>query len=151
VDYGAGTCRTIWIANLTELFLFFVFPSLKDSANEITMNIQRVHSAILTLSADFPLIHNASASSSAPSLEGGGIATPLETEHAAFAIGLAHRARMVMQLRNLATGAAKDVSGVLRVSKGGAASDEEERDWDEKEVLYFVQRDAGVRVFGRGE
>lgn len=77
--------------------------------------------------------------------------TPLETEHAAFVIGLAHRAWMVMQLRNLDTGAAKDVSGVLRVSKGGGASDDEGLDWEEKEVLYFVQRDAGVRVFGRGE
>ncbi|KAL1968030.1 hypothetical protein VTN77DRAFT_2159 [Rasamsonia byssochlamydoides] len=107
---------------------------------------QRVHSTILTVSADFPLVHNAAVSPT--SLEG--IATPLETEHAAFVIGLAHRARMVMQLRNLDTGAAKDVSGVLRVSKGGGALDEE-LDWEEKEVLYFVQRDAGVRVFGRGE
>lgn len=58
---------------------------------------------------------------------------------------------MVMQLRNLDTGAAKDVSGVLRVSKGGGASENEGLDWEEKEVLYFVQRDAGIRVFGRGE
>jgi elongator complex protein 6 len=62
---------------------------------------------------------------------------------------------MVMQLRNLETGAARDVSGVLRVSKGGAwgqgASTSAEKRWEEKEVLYFVQRDGGVSVFGRGE
>jgi elongator complex protein 6 len=61
---------------------------------------------------------------------------------------------MVMQLRNLETGAARDVSGVLRVSKGGAWGQREnasEESWKEKEVLYFVQRDGGVSVFGRGE
>jgi elongator complex protein 6 len=82
-------------------------------------------------------------------------ATPLETEHAAFVIGLAYRARMVMQLRTLDTGAAKDISGVLRVSKGGGGGEQEDdaggEKWEEKEVLYFVERDGGVRVFGRGE
>lgn len=61
---------------------------------------------------------------------------------------------MVLQLRTLDTGAAKDVSGVLRMSRGGGY-DETEGEGDgeivEKEVLYFVQRDGGVRVFGRGE
>lgn len=76
-------------------------------------------------------------------------------EHAAFAVGSAHRAEMVMQLRSLETGAARDVSGVLRISKGGAWGRGEktgaEGDWEEKEVLYFIQRDGGVRIFGRGE
>jgi elongator complex protein 6 len=63
---------------------------------------------------------------------------------------------MVLQLRTLDTGAAKDVSGVLRMSRGGGydASQTEggkEDEIAEKEVLYFVQRDGGVRVFGRGE
>lgn len=61
---------------------------------------------------------------------------------------------MVLQLRNLETGAARDVSGVLRVSKGGAwgqADLGQEDKWEEREVLYFVQRDGGVCVFGRGE
>lgn len=58
-----------------------------------------------------------------------------------------------MQLRNLETGAASDVSGVLRVSKGGTwEGDETSAEGNlEKEVLYFVQRDGGVRVFERGE
>lgn len=101
----------------------------------------------MTVSSDSPLIHNASAASYEP-------ATPLEIEHSAFVIGSAHRAQMVMQLRNLETGVARDVSGVLRVSKGGAwgrDDDDAQSHWEEKEVLYFVQRDGGVNVFGRGE
>lgn len=69
-------------------------------------------------------------------------------------IGSAHQAHLVMQLRNLETGAASDVSGVLRINKGGAWWEEEgdaAADIEEKDVLYFVQRDGGVSVFGRGE
>jgi len=107
---------------------------------------QAVHSTILTLSADSPLLHNASAWSQQQ-------VTPLETEHTNFVVALCHRARMVIQLRNLDTGVARDVSGVLRTSRGGAW-EEQSKDgekWEEKEVLYFIQRDAGVRVFERGE
>lgn len=103
----------------------------------------------MAVAADSPLIHNASEFSHQQ-------ATPLEKEHAAFAVGLAHRAQMVVQLRNLETGAARDVSGVLRASKGGAWSESDsstdtESKWEEKEVLYFIQRDGSVNVFGRGE
>lgn len=102
----------------------------------------------MAVSADSPLIHNASEFAHHR-------ATPLEKEHAAFAVGLAHRAQMVVQLRNLETGAARDVSGVLRASKGGAWSDDgstdTETNWEEKEVLYFIQRDGSLNVFGRGE
>lgn len=66
---------------------------------------------------------------------------------------------MVLQLRGLDTGVARDVSGVLRVSKGGAwdAALEAKKDgneqaaWEEREVLFFVQGDGAIRVFGRGE
>lgn len=78
------------------------------------------------------------------------MATPIETEHAALAIGLAHRARSVLQLRTLETGAAKDVSGVLRISRGGGLSTSDDN-LEEREALYYIQRDGGVTVFGRGE
>lgn len=78
------------------------------------------------------------------------MATPIETEHAALVVGLAHRAQAVMQLRTLDTGAAKDVSGVLRISRGGDLNTSEES-LEEREALYFIQRDGGVKVFGRGE
>lgn len=74
--------------------------------------------------------------------------TPLEINHAAFVTGLAHLARFTIGLRLLDTGAARDVSGVLRVTRG---ADEGEVDVEEREVLYFVGGDGGVRVFGRGE
>lgn len=79
------------------------------------------------------------------------MATPVESEHAAFSIGLAHRAQSVMQLRTLETGAARDVSGVLRISRGGGWSTGTEDNLDERELLFYIQRDGGVRVFGRGE
>ncbi|EFR02514.1 hypothetical protein MGYG_05509 [Nannizzia gypsea CBS 118893] len=114
---------------------------------ELIMGLRRlVHSTIITVAADSPLMH----SSQQP--------TPLEIEHSALVVSLAHQAQMVMQLRGLDTGVARDVSGVLRVSKGGALADtdtlknEENGDtWEEKEVLYFVQSDGSVKVFGRGE
>lgn len=114
-----------------------------------------MRSTVVTTSADYPLIHKANP---VPSGHGEGtISTPLEKNHAAFVVGLAHRATMVLQLRTLDTGAAKDVSGVLRISRGGGFDnrtedvDNNEGGHIEKEVLYFVQRDGGVRAFGRGE
>lgn len=98
---------------------------------------------VLTLAADSPLIHDATTAGNQP-------ASSLETEHAAFTVGMAHRARSVMQLRTLETGAARDVSGVLRISRGGAWASGSDA-LEEKELLYFIQRDGGVRVFGRGE
>ena len=65
--------------------------------------------------------------------------------HVAFIAGLAHQARFVMGLRLLDTGTAKDISGVLRVTRGPQGDDLEE-----KELLYFVGGDGGVRVFERG-
>ncbi|KAL5358143.1 hypothetical protein BJX96DRAFT_146014 [Aspergillus floccosus] len=145
------TDEVLLIVDQPDLLLAATGPSKGIGATEMgewMMGLQQnAYATVLTLSADLPLIHNASTSASQPP-------TPLETEHAAFAVGSAHRAQMVMQLRNLETGAARDVSGVLRVSKGGAWGQHhggEEGHWEEKEVLYFVQRDGGVRVFGRGE
>lgn len=88
----------------------------------------------------------------------------LETSHAALVVSLAHQARFVIALRLLNTGAARDVSGVLRVTRGGC------EDWDledgeedgedgvrnedcrveKREFLYYVGGDGGVRVFERG-
>ena len=58
-----------------------------------------------------------------------------------------------MQLRPLYTGAASDVTGVLRISKGGAESDDNGwmDEWREGELLYQVRPDGTVRVLERGE
>ncbi|CAG8373386.1 unnamed protein product [Penicillium salamii] len=137
----------VLIIDQPDLLLATTGPSMGIGATEMSEWIsglqQHAHATIVTLATDTPLIHNASGL-------GGQLATPIETEHAAFAIGLAHRARSVMQLRTLETGAAKDVSGVLRTSRGGGLGTGEDN-LEEREALYFIQRDGGVTVFGRGE
>lgn len=128
-----------------------------------------VHSTILTLSADGPLLHNLAAD-----------ATPLELSHREFLTGAAYQAGRVVQLRGLDTGPARDVSGVLRISGGGATGDGEgfgrrraaaggrertgnvhDKDDDDGEDedgksaggewLYQLRGDGSVRVWARGE
>jgi elongator complex protein 6 len=88
----------------------------------------------MTLSADEPLVASQ--------------ATTLEKEHAALVFSAAHQAEIVLGLRLLDTGTANDVSGVVRITRGGAESS---RAIEEKEYLYHVLGDGGVRVFERGE
>lgn len=73
--------------------------------------------------------------------------TPLEVNHTALVMGFAHQARVILGVRSLETGTARDVSGVLRVARGAGVEEEEV---EEKEVLYFVGGDGGVKVFERG-
>lgn len=91
---------------------------------------QMVHSTVATLSADGPLV--------------GAQATRLEREQASLVVSTAHVADVVMGVRMLDTGTARDVSGVVRVTsaKGGGG--------EAVEVLYHVAADGGVRVFERG-
>lgn len=67
---------------------------------------------------------------------------------------MAHDADFTMGLRLLDTGTARDVSGVVRITVGDAAM-EDERDGhrriEERELLYFVGGDGGVKVFERGQ
>ena len=82
----------------------------------------------------------------------------------------AHLSRLILSVRPLATGAARDVSGVLRVTGGGKGFGV--YDWEyeddgadsgadadggdpveglrDAEFLYLVSRDGGVEVFDRG-
>ncbi len=73
---------------------------------------------------------------------------------------MAHQAGRVLQLRGLDTGAARDVSGVLRVSSGGGDAEvgrveggggEGEVSAEEGEWLYLVKGDGSVRTWTRGE
>ncbi|KAH0596822.1 hypothetical protein MHUMG1_05130 [Metarhizium humberi] len=72
---------------------------------------ERVHATVVAISADDPLLHAQN--------------TTLEKDHAAFALSLAHEARIVMALRLLDTGTARDVSGVVRVTGGGKVDEDE--------------------------
>jgi len=59
-----------------------------------------------------------------------------------------------MGLRLLDTGTARDVSGVIRITIGDQAAEDEQdirRRIEERELLYFVGGDGGVRVFERGQ
>ena len=57
-----------------------------------------------------------------------------------------------MGVRLLDSGTARDVSGVVRITVGdNAAEAEVAHRVEEKELLYFVGGDGGVRVFERGQ
>lgn len=90
---------------------------------------------VLSLSADEPLVAAQT--------------TTLEKEHAAFVLSLAHEAEAVLSLRLLDTGTARDVSGVVRITRGGAAP--LGRTVEEHEYLYHIGGDGGVKVFERGQ
>lgn len=99
-------------------------------------------SLVISCQADAPLLHQRDES-----------ATPLEREHAGFTTALAHQASLVMQLRGLDTGAARDVTGVMCISHGGhyeydeaAAASTGEGEW-----LYQCKSDGSVRIWSRGE
>ncbi|KAM7220047.1 hypothetical protein V8F06_004561 [Rhypophila decipiens] len=92
---------------------------------------------ILTFSADQPLIDEQT--------------TTLEKEHANFVLSLLHEASLVLSLRLLDTGVAKDVSGVLRITAGSGAGGGTSAAVEENEYLYHVRGDGSVRVFERGQ
>jgi len=102
----------------------------------------KVRSMVVTCSADSPLLHHH-----------GDSATKLEQTHATFTTSLAHTSSLIMQVRALDSGAAKDVTGVLRISKGGGYNldDQTNMDVNEGEWLYHVKGDGSVRVWSRGE
>lgn len=80
--------------------------------------------------------------------------TPLERDHAALLLNVAHDADFTLGLRLLDTGTARDVSGVLRVTVGDKSIEDAQdihRRVEEKELLYFVGGDGGVKVFERGQ
>lgn len=105
------------------------------------------HAVVLTCSADQSLLHSATPGSDVH-------ASPLESEGSSFLTTQAHHARMIISVRELATGAARDISGVLRATRSACAYNEEDApEFEavvEMEALYLVQRDGGVKVFRRG-
>ncbi|KAF3068524.1 hypothetical protein CFAM422_007771 [Trichoderma lentiforme] len=90
---------------------------------------ERVHATVLTFSADDALLRTQT--------------TSLERSHAALVLAQTHAADLVLSLRLLDTGVAKDVSGVVRI----AVRKEEE---ESTEYLYHIGADGNVKVFERG-
>ncbi|KAH7386243.1 hypothetical protein BKA64DRAFT_138149 [Cadophora sp. MPI-SDFR-AT-0126] len=100
---------------------------------------ENVHATVMTLSADQPLVSTQQ--------------TSLESNNAALLLSTAHQADFIMSLRLLDTGTARDVSGVLRIT-GGDRIEEDidiQKKIEERELLYFVGGDGGVKVFERGQ
>lgn len=94
---------------------------------------------MVTHSADYPLVSGQQA--------------PLEANHSLFLLTVAHQADCIMSLRLLDSGTARDVSGVVRITMGGQVDDDENapKRKEEKELLYYVGGDGGVKVFERGQ
>ncbi|KAH8601666.1 hypothetical protein B0O99DRAFT_680792 [Bisporella sp. PMI_857] len=125
---------------------FDSFLATNGQVNDVELNYmllglrEQVHATVMTLSADQPLVSSNE--------------TPLESQHAAFLLSIAHQANVIMGLRLLDTGTARDVSGVMRISLGKQDCEEEpdpQKRMEERELLYFVGGDGSVKVFERGQ
>ncbi|KAI7282535.1 hypothetical protein KC345_g3464 [Hortaea werneckii] len=144
--------RVILVLDNPDVLLALGLTSAHELSTTLLKLRSLVYATIVTCAADTPLLAAAAAAAG-----GEGVPpTPLEAESAAFAVQQGHGADFVVSVRELETGAARDVSGVLRVTRGGAAfarEDEEEEgagEVREMEALYLVQRDGNVKVFERG-
>lgn len=130
-----STAATISSDTLIIDGLDFLLASTSHPAHDLLSLLstlrQKFSRVIITVQADAPFLHAQN--------------TPLEVACAMFATSLAHQADMVMSLRELETGAAKDVSGILRVANGGQGDGVKE-----KECLYYVEGSGYVKVFERG-
>ncbi|KAF7856340.1 hypothetical protein EAF04_009868 [Stromatinia cepivora] len=133
----------LMIDNPDYLIASSASSTITQDLNSLLLNLrEKVYSTILTVSIDTPLLSPSSSSQ-----------TPLETNTSTFATSLAHEASLILSTRLLDTGAARDVSGVLRITAGGNPVEEAENEGviEEKELLYFVSGDGSVRVFERGQ
>jgi len=102
-----------------------------------------VHSTVLALPADSPFLPPTSTAPATPP------PTPLEAATASFTLSQAHLARLVLSVRELETGAARDVSGVLRATRGGGFEYDDGEDGErlgEGEWRFLVGRDGGVKI-----
>ena len=135
---GNASSKTLLILDYPSLLLATT-PSLTSTALSTLILTLRshpsVHTTLLTTPADGPFL-------SATQPDTNATPAPIESEAAAFSVQQAHCARSVLGVRELGTGAAKDVSGVLRITQGGK-SDGDVKEW---EGLYLVGRDGGVKI-----
>ncbi|KAL6896297.1 hypothetical protein GGI43DRAFT_111847 [Trichoderma evansii] len=123
--------KVLIIDQLDELLAIFGEEDVTGLALEgMLLSLrERIHTTVLTFSVDDALLRNQR--------------TSLERSHAALVLAQAHAADVVLSLRMLDTGVAKDVSGVVRVT-------ERDRAEASAEYLYHVGADGNVKVFERG-
>ncbi|KAJ3477996.1 hypothetical protein NLG97_g8694 [Lecanicillium saksenae] len=146
--YAAAGRRKMLIMDGLDVLVAMTPPGSASETESLLMSLrENVYSTLITLAADEPLMQAAVHQQHQQQQQGAKMTTSLEREQAALVVGQAHAADQVVSLRRLDTGAAADVSGVLRVatSRGnGGGADEGE------ELLYHVSGDGSVRVFERG-
>ncbi|KAI4264381.1 MAG: hypothetical protein L6R42_000508 [Xanthoria sp. 1 TBL-2021] len=138
-EVKATSTRILLVLDGIDFLLAATETTVDDLLDSILELREHVHTTIVSASADYPLIQAQR--------------SPLELDHAAFVMSLAHEANVVWGVRELDTGSARDVSGVLRITRGPAIEKIEDpsgEDVEEKELLYFVAGDGGVSVFERG-
>ncbi|KAL8659671.1 MAG: hypothetical protein Q9226_000296 [Calogaya cf. arnoldii] len=135
----ATSARILLVLDGIDFLLAATETTVDDLLACILEFREHVYTIIVTASADYPLIQAQR--------------SPLELDHAAFVMSMAHEANVFWGVRELDTGSARDVSGVLRITRGPAIERMEfmpGEDIEEKELLYCVAGDGGVRVFERG-
>ncbi|TLD22029.1 hypothetical protein PspLS_07717 [Pyricularia sp. CBS 133598] len=136
---GATSQKVMLIVDQPDLLLAATGATVSGLHDMILELREHVHAAIITLSSDEPLVGHQQQ-------------TTLEREHASLALSLAHEADVLLALRLLDTGTANDVSGVLRITRGGGSGGDDGRPpVEEHEYLYHVGGDGGIKVFERGQ
>ncbi|KAF2485979.1 hypothetical protein BDY17DRAFT_246791 [Neohortaea acidophila] len=142
--------RTILILDNPDILLATASTTASNLHQALLPLRSRVHATIVSLTADSPFL--AAAAAAATEEASKSRFSPVEVQTSAFVVLMAHAASFVVGVRELLTGAARDVSGVVRITRGGGAYEGDEAgDVKEVEALYLVQRDGGVKVFGRGQ
>ncbi|KAK6435209.1 hypothetical protein LTR95_008604 [Oleoguttula sp. CCFEE 5521] len=149
---SASADRKILLILDTPTLLFSLAPETTSSdLNRMLLALrdhERMHSTIIALPSDLPYV-----SAATPNADH--VPTPLETAHAGFTMQQVHLARLVLGCRELDTGAARDVSGVLRITKGGGWNDDEHGASERQQVAeelkegqwrYLVGRDGSVKI-----
>ncbi|KAL8654769.1 MAG: hypothetical protein Q9210_001302 [Variospora velana] len=136
---AVGT-RVLLILDGLDFLLAATEANVEDVLDMTGELREHVHATIVSATADYPLIQ--------------AHRTPVEINHAALMMGIAHQARTIWGVRELDTGSARDVTGVLRITRGATSEEdtapEGGENVEETELLYFIQGDGGARVFERG-
>ncbi|KAL8982410.1 MAG: hypothetical protein Q9205_003070 [Flavoplaca limonia] len=132
-EANAINTRVLLVLDGIDFLLAATDTTVDDLLDCVLELREQVHSTIISASADYPLMQAQR--------------SPLELDHAALVMGLAHEASTIWAVRELDTGSARDVSGVLRITRGPAIEMIEDAaglDVEEKELLYFVAADSGT-------
>lgn len=136
----SGKQKTVLILDNPLLALLTPSPSPSPSLSTLLLHLRShpsIHNTLLLLPSPSPFPPT----------------TPWDSSIATFTTSALHASRLVLSCRELETGAARDVSGVLRITRGGDSDwgqGGEQGEEAEAELLYLIQRDGVAKVFKRG-